>query len=71
MDWLLVVVMVWLNPPPVLEIPVATKELCEQAAAQVRKDLSREAALATEDPAFKRDPAGVPGVVTTCLRVAN
>ena len=69
MNWMLVVVLAWASTPPltVLEIPVATKELCEQAAAQVKQDLSAYAA----GKAVGQSVTVGAGVLTTCLRIAS
>ena len=68
MDWLLIVVLAWASTPPttVLEIPVATEELCQEAARKVEQDLS---ANAVGDSVGQTVTVGK-GVVTTCLRTA-
>ena len=76
MKWLLVVFMLWADGPPLstLQIPVATKDLCEQAAAQVRKDLSAAAvseALEALGRGFVRSFESSGGLVTSCLQISN
>ena len=74
MKWLLVVLIVWADGPPLstLQIPVATKDLCEKAAVQVRKDLN--AAVVNEilgRGLYSPLPESSGGLVTSCLQISN
>jgi hypothetical protein len=61
MKWVLVALIVWADTPPltVIQIAVATKELCEQAAQKVRTDFGASAAGASvggDETAVLRSP---------------
>jgi hypothetical protein len=69
-EWLLIVVLAWAGTPPatVIKIPVASQELCEKAAQQVRNDLSASAASIA---VYGTTAGGFSGVATTCIQVGG
>ena len=74
MKWLLVVLIASANLPPpliVLQIQVASKELCEQAGEQIRKDFGGRVADAIEGGSLKEMVYGHGGVVTSCIQISN
>ncbi len=66
MEWVLIIVLVWAQPAQVIQVPIATKELCEQAAKQARTEFGGDAALMSTG----RGPVGREAVLTTCLKVS-
>ena len=73
MKWLLVVLIAWADTPPLstLQIPVATKELCEQAGDQLRKDLGADVAATAVGHLATGRLEGLSGVITSCVRISN
>jgi hypothetical protein len=69
MSWMLIVMLAWASAPPatVFQVPIATKDLCESAAVQVKADLNAQVAGESVD---KPTTIG-PGVVTTCIQVSS
>ncbi len=69
MEWVLIIVLVWTHPEQVIQVPIATKELCEQAAKQARVEFGRDAVLFKigQSPPFEKWHEGV---LTSCLEVS-
>lgn len=73
MKWLLVVLIAWADTPPLsfLQIAVETKELCHQAAEQVKEDLSASAAGESVGQPVGSALQAQGGIVTSCIRIAD
>ena len=74
MKWLLVVLITSMNAPlplTVLQIQVASKELCERAGEQIRKDFVGPDAGTPERGSLIRTLYGRGGVITSCIQISN